>query len=205
MGCLYDTQPGRPLRHRWCAHGLVAADTWGWLGGGADSGTRLESGLRHQHDINHPERNRRTPREGRIRCPARRDLHRPPRGAIDQDVDATAGLGGGLVDQRADRLDADAQIGGDEDGLIPLRLHLGDSECQFPPASDATVRLSPPGPPGCSSRSGRSTWRARTDPQRAAAALVAGIQGGVVVLMATGRSDNLEAALDSILDHLKVR
>jgi AcrR family transcriptional regulator len=42
------------------------------------------------------------------------------------------------------------------------------------------------------------------DAERAAAALVAGIQGGVVVLMATGRSDNLEAAIDLILDHLKV-
>jgi tetracycline repressor-like protein len=35
-----------------------------------------------------------------------------------------------------------------------------------------------------------------TDPDQAAAALLAGIQGGVVFLLATGRITHLEAALD---------
>ena len=43
----------------------------------------------------------------------------------------------------------------------------------------------------------------RLDPNAAAAALVAGIQGGVLVLLATGRSTHLEAALDQGLDYLR--
>ena len=37
------------------------------------------------------------------------------------------------------------------------------------------------------------------DPDRTAAAIIAGIQGGVVILMATGRIDHLTATLDSML------
>ncbi|WP_426502987.1 TetR/AcrR family transcriptional regulator [Dactylosporangium sp. McL0621] len=44
--------------------------------------------------------------------------------------------------------------------------------------------------------------RPGVDPRETAAALVAAIQGGVVVLMATGRSRHLEAALDVILTSL---
>jgi AcrR family transcriptional regulator len=44
---------------------------------------------------------------------------------------------------------------------------------------------------------------ASVQPDRAAAALVAGIQGGVLVLLATGRSTHLEAALDQGLDYLR--
>ncbi|MFI5844770.1 TetR/AcrR family transcriptional regulator [Catenuloplanes sp. NPDC051500] len=40
------------------------------------------------------------------------------------------------------------------------------------------------------------------DPDRTAAAVVAGIQGGVSVLISTGSADHLEAALDLCLDHL---
>jgi len=40
------------------------------------------------------------------------------------------------------------------------------------------------------------------DPDRGAAALVAAIQGGVVILLATGEIDHLEAALDLVLAHL---
>jgi AcrR family transcriptional regulator len=36
----------------------------------------------------------------------------------------------------------------------------------------------------------------RLDPEEAAAALLAGIQGGVLIMMSTGRSTHLEAALD---------
>jgi AcrR family transcriptional regulator len=36
----------------------------------------------------------------------------------------------------------------------------------------------------------------RIDPEEAAAALLAGIQGGVLIMMSTGRSTHLEAALD---------
>jgi len=45
--------------------------------------------------------------------------------------------------------------------------------------------------------------RADLDPDRTAAAFVAGIQGGVQVLRATGRSDQLEAAFDLMLDYLR--
>lgn len=41
------------------------------------------------------------------------------------------------------------------------------------------------------------------DPGRAAAAAVAGIQGGVVILMSTGDIANLESALDLLLGYLK--
>jgi AcrR family transcriptional regulator len=41
------------------------------------------------------------------------------------------------------------------------------------------------------------------DPDRAAAALLATIQGGVVVLLATGSTEPLEAGLDLLLDHLR--
>ena len=41
------------------------------------------------------------------------------------------------------------------------------------------------------------------DPDRTAAAFVAGIQGGVQVLRATGRSDQLEAAFDLLIDYLR--
>jgi AcrR family transcriptional regulator len=40
------------------------------------------------------------------------------------------------------------------------------------------------------------------DPERSAAAIVAAIQGGVLVLLSTGEIDNLEAALDFALTHL---
>lgn len=40
------------------------------------------------------------------------------------------------------------------------------------------------------------------DPERAAAALLAGIQGGVLIQMSTGRTEHLEAALDLGLAHL---
>jgi AcrR family transcriptional regulator len=43
---------------------------------------------------------------------------------------------------------------------------------------------------------------ATDDPDRTAAAIVAAIQGGVVVLLATGEIDHLEAALDLVLTHL---
>jgi AcrR family transcriptional regulator len=41
------------------------------------------------------------------------------------------------------------------------------------------------------------------DPVQAAAALVAGIQGGVVVMLATGQISHLEAALDVGIEHLR--
>jgi len=41
------------------------------------------------------------------------------------------------------------------------------------------------------------------DPARTAAAIVAGIQGGVTVLMATGSVEHLAAALDTALDYLR--
>ncbi|MGI5187521.1 TetR/AcrR family transcriptional regulator [Promicromonospora sp. CA-289599] len=44
--------------------------------------------------------------------------------------------------------------------------------------------------------------RADLDPDRAAAAFVAGIQGGVQVLRATGSTVHLEAVLDALIDHL---
>ena len=43
---------------------------------------------------------------------------------------------------------------------------------------------------------------ATDDPDRTAAAIVAAIQGGVVVLLATGEIGHLEAALDLVLTHL---
>lgn len=44
---------------------------------------------------------------------------------------------------------------------------------------------------------------ARVDAERAAAALLAGIQGGVVIMWSTGTTDHLEAALDSGIDALR--
>ncbi|MEV1176300.1 TetR/AcrR family transcriptional regulator [Nonomuraea sp. NPDC049784] len=41
------------------------------------------------------------------------------------------------------------------------------------------------------------------DPDRAAAALLAGIQGGVLIQMSTGRTTHLEAALDMGIAHLR--
>jgi hypothetical protein len=45
--------------------------------------------------------------------------------------------------------------------------------------------------------------RADLSPERTAAALVAGIQGGVLLLRTTGETTHLEAALDVALDHLR--
>jgi AcrR family transcriptional regulator len=45
--------------------------------------------------------------------------------------------------------------------------------------------------------------RADVDPARASAALVAAIQGGVAILMASGSSTQLEYALDLCLDYLR--
>jgi AcrR family transcriptional regulator len=45
--------------------------------------------------------------------------------------------------------------------------------------------------------------RAELSPERTAAALVAGIQGGVLLLRTTGETTHLEAALDVALDHLR--
>ncbi|HEY9290909.1 MAG TPA: TetR/AcrR family transcriptional regulator [Microlunatus sp.] len=42
------------------------------------------------------------------------------------------------------------------------------------------------------------------DPRQTAQAIIAAIQGGVAVLMSTGRSDHLEAALDLTLSHLRL-
>ena len=44
--------------------------------------------------------------------------------------------------------------------------------------------------------------RASLDPDRFAGAVVAGIQGGVAILLATGSSADLEGVLDLLLDHL---
>jgi AcrR family transcriptional regulator len=44
---------------------------------------------------------------------------------------------------------------------------------------------------------------AGVDAERTAAALLAGLQGGVVMLLATGSTANLEAALDLALDRMK--
>ncbi|TCO32462.1 TetR family transcriptional regulator [Kribbella steppae] len=46
--------------------------------------------------------------------------------------------------------------------------------------------------------------RADVDPDRAAAALIAAIQGGVSILMSSGSSKHLEYALDLCLDYLRV-
>ena len=45
--------------------------------------------------------------------------------------------------------------------------------------------------------------RPGTDPKRAASALLAGIQGGVLLLLATGEPEHLEAALTHTLDALR--
>jgi hypothetical protein len=44
---------------------------------------------------------------------------------------------------------------------------------------------------------------ARLDPDTTAAGLLAGVQGGVVVMLSTGRTTHLEAALDLGIDYLK--
>ncbi|MFC5924005.1 TetR/AcrR family transcriptional regulator [Micromonospora vulcania] len=44
---------------------------------------------------------------------------------------------------------------------------------------------------------------AEVDAERAAAALLAGIQGGVLMLLSTGKIDHLEAALDLAIDSLR--
>jgi hypothetical protein len=41
------------------------------------------------------------------------------------------------------------------------------------------------------------------DPDRTAAALLAGIQGGVLIQMSTGQTTHLEAALDLGIAHLR--
>nr|WP_202892174.1 TetR/AcrR family transcriptional regulator [Kribbella shirazensis] len=46
--------------------------------------------------------------------------------------------------------------------------------------------------------------RSDVDPARAAAALIAAIQGGVAILMASGSATHLEYALDLCLDYLRV-
>lgn len=46
--------------------------------------------------------------------------------------------------------------------------------------------------------------RSGVDADRVAAAFIAGIQGGVQVLRSTGGTGHLEAALDTLIDHLKV-
>ncbi|MEV4262860.1 TetR/AcrR family transcriptional regulator [Kribbella sp. NPDC049584] len=46
--------------------------------------------------------------------------------------------------------------------------------------------------------------RADVDPARAAAALIAAIQGGVAILMSSGSSKHLEYALDVCLDYLQL-
>ncbi|GAA2061642.1 hypothetical protein GCM10009839_85920 [Catenulispora yoronensis] len=43
----------------------------------------------------------------------------------------------------------------------------------------------------------------RLDADRAAAAFLAGTQGGVLILRSTGESTHLEAAVDLLIDHLK--
>jgi len=43
----------------------------------------------------------------------------------------------------------------------------------------------------------------RFDPQRSAAAIIAGVQGGVVLLMTTGSSEHLRAALDASMVYLR--
>ncbi|WP_191299031.1 TetR/AcrR family transcriptional regulator [Lentzea cavernae] len=45
--------------------------------------------------------------------------------------------------------------------------------------------------------------RAGLDADRVAAAFIAGIQGGVLVLMSTGSVTHLEAAVDTLVDHLR--
>lgn len=45
--------------------------------------------------------------------------------------------------------------------------------------------------------------RATVDAERTSAAFIAGIQGGVAVLCATGRADHLEAALDVLISYLR--
>jgi AcrR family transcriptional regulator len=53
----------------------------------------------------------------------------------------------------------------------------------------------------------QATGKIRTslDPERTAAAFIAGIQGGVQVLRSTGSTVTLEATLDLLIDHLRGR
>ena len=46
--------------------------------------------------------------------------------------------------------------------------------------------------------------RRRRDADHAAAALLAGVQGGVLILMSTGRTTHLEAAIDLGIRHLRM-
>ncbi|MET9225873.1 TetR/AcrR family transcriptional regulator [Lentzea sp. NPDC003310] len=45
--------------------------------------------------------------------------------------------------------------------------------------------------------------RASLDPDRVSAAFIAGVQGGVLVLLNTGSVTHLEAVLDTLIDHLR--
>ncbi|WP_434444769.1 TetR/AcrR family transcriptional regulator [Lentzea sp. E54] len=45
--------------------------------------------------------------------------------------------------------------------------------------------------------------RGNLDPERVSAAFIAGVQGGVLVLMSTGSVVHLEAAMDTLIDHLR--
>jgi hypothetical protein len=49
----------------------------------------------------------------------------------------------------------------------------------------------------------RGKVASRLDAERTAAALLAGIQGGVVVMLATGQITHLEAALDQAIERLR--
>jgi AcrR family transcriptional regulator len=56
---------------------------------------------------------------------------------------------------------------------------------------------------GVRAMQGNGTASAALDPDRFAGAIVAGIQGGVAVLLATGSSADLEAVLDLLLERLR--
>ncbi|MDX2851149.1 TetR/AcrR family transcriptional regulator [Actinacidiphila glaucinigra] len=89
----------------------------------------------------------------------------------------------------------------------PLGVLLTEVGRQTPAAREITRRLLADWQD--SLRQGIATMQAAgavesgIDPDRAAAACVAGIQGGVVILMATGDIGHLEAALDLFLTHLR--
>jgi AcrR family transcriptional regulator len=56
---------------------------------------------------------------------------------------------------------------------------------------------------GVRAMQGNGTASAALDPDRFAGAIVAGIQGGVAILLATGSSADLEAVLDLLLERLR--
>ena len=58
---------------------------------------------------------------------------------------------------------------------------------------------------GIEQMQGAGQVRAGLDADRVAAALIAGIQGGVQVLRSTGSTGHLEAAMDLLIDHLRGR